>query len=51
MPESWDCRCGTTGTGESAAQKHAKTCHEFGWPWRNPSWPRPEQQTTEGDES
>ncbi len=39
----WDCRCGATGSGEASAQEHAKVCHEFGWPWTQSSWPRPEE--------
>ena len=39
---SWRCVCGTTGTGEAAAQRHAKVCGRFGWPFTNPEYPRPE---------
>jgi hypothetical protein len=44
MPETyeWDCNCGATGRGEASAMQHAKECHEMGYPWTNPAWPRPE---------
>lgn len=28
----WTCGCGETGTGEAAAQRHAKVCDRMGWP-------------------
>ena len=38
----WTCVCGENGTGEAAAQRHAKTCGRMGYPWCNPEYPRPE---------
>lgn len=32
----WSCICGTSGRGEAAAQRHAKTCGDFGRPGTNP---------------
>jgi hypothetical protein len=32
----WRCICGASGKGEIPAQRHAKTCHTFGWPNTNP---------------
>lgn len=28
----WRCGCGETGTGEAAAQRHAKVCGQMGAP-------------------
>ena len=32
----WRCVCTATGSGEAAAQRHAKECPRFGWPNTNP---------------
>lgn len=47
-PAAWRCICGATGTGETSAATHATTCHDFGRPWANPAYPKPEGEDAPG---